>query len=139
MLRRLLICSGLGFLIAAADVIAAGPVRPNYFTHRQAKQAQRIAQDECKPLVLHFLPETPFGRLQVRSYYDSSVGGVSRDVLQQAVVVILPMPRYAGFAAQLGIIEEGGLRTISPFDLVAVDTQSVSTLQTVLRCKPGFR
>ena len=127
-----------GGILATTVPAAAGANGRGYFSHSQAKKALELAQQECKPLVLHFYLDNASGRTQLAEYYLRS-GGISAEVLDHVVVVALPLPRYAGFAKSLGVYGDGGMRTISPFDLNAVGFNALGTLSREVYCQPGFR
>ena len=59
-------------------------------------------------------------------------GGVSRELLEEVVIVVVPTQRFTAFARQLGITAAGGYRTISAYDLSALDEKSQPT------CRSGF-
>ena len=101
------------------------------FSYRNAEKARRLARWECKPLVVHFVPDTKLGADQLNAFYAKD-GGVPRTLLDKVVIVVVPTERFRGFARQLGITGDGGYRTISAYDLGALDNQSQPT------CRSGF-
>ncbi len=101
------------------------------FTWRQAAQARALARWECKPLVVHFVPDSKLGQDQLDAFY-AKPGGVARELLDEVVIVVVPTERYERFAQQLGITAAGGFRTISAYDLGALDERSQPT------CRSGF-
>jgi len=101
------------------------------FLPHQANEARRLAQEQCKPLVVHVVPNSSVGVKQVGEFY-GRFGAIPKDVLDKVVIVVLPGDRYGRFASQLGITDAGGLRTISAYDLDALDARSVTT------CRAGF-
>jgi|GEM_PF-1661129 len=101
------------------------------FSYRNAEKARRLARWECKPLVVHFVPDTKLGADQLNAFYARD-GGVPRSLLDKVVIVVVPTERFRGFARQLGITGDGGYRTISAYDLSALDDQSQPT------CRSGF-
>jgi len=109
---------------------ATGP-SGRIFSYKNAEKARRLARWECKPLVVHFVPDTKLGADQLNAFY-AKPGGVSRALLDKVVIVVVPTERFRGFARQLGITGDGGYRTISAYDLSALDDQSQPT------CRSGF-
>ena len=109
-----------------------GPKGRRIFTYQEAEAARALAQRECKPLVLHFLPDSDVGAKQLEEFY----GGKHRvpdRILEQIVIVLLPVERFQKFARELGVTGPGGMRTISAFDLGPMDAASTPT------CHAGFR
>lgn len=102
------------------------------FPYQQAEQARQLAQTECKPLVIHFIPDSKVGAKQLNSFYDS-VYGVSEEVLDSVVVLVVPTNRYASFAKELGVKGQGGFRTVSAYALTPFKEKAIPT------CKSGFR
>ena len=139
MIRRIAILVIIAPLLALPrHALATGPTtRPatgpsgRIFTYKNAEKARRLARWECKPLVVHFVPDTKLGADQLNAYY-ANEGGVSRDLLEEVVIVVVPTGRFRGFARQLGITGDGGYRTISAYDLGALDDASQPT------CRSGF-
>ncbi len=109
---------------------ATGP-SGRIFTYKNAEKARRLARWECKPLVVHFVPDTKLGADQLDSFY-AKEGGVPRALLDKVVIVVVPTERFRGFARQLGITGDGGYRTISAYDLSTLDDRSQPT------CRSGF-
>lgn len=101
------------------------------FSYREAEKARALARWECKPLVIHFVPDTQLGAKQLDAYY-AKPGGASRELLDRVVIIAAPIGRYRGFARRLGINGDGGYRTISAYDLGVVDDSSQPT------CRSGF-
>ncbi len=101
------------------------------FNHDQADVARKLAQRECKPLVIHVVPNSRLGSDQLRQYY-GDFGAIASSLLDQVVIVVLPQDRYARFAQQIGVRDAGGFRTISAYDLNTLDSRSVTT------CRAGF-
>ena len=109
---------------------ATGP-SGRIFSYKNAEKARRLARWECKPLVVHFVPDTKLGADQLNAFY-AKAGGVSRSLLDKVVIIVVPTERFRGFARQLGITGDGGYRTISAYDLGALDDRSQPT------CRSGF-
>jgi hypothetical protein len=101
------------------------------YSYQQGEHARRVARASCKPLVIHFVPESRVGWDQLQGFY-ARPGGVTDDLLEDVVIVVVPTQRFAGLARQLGISGAGGYRTISPYDLSPLDERSVPT------CRSGF-
>ncbi len=139
MTRRIVIPAIIALLSALPQhASASGPTsRPatgpsgRIFTYKNAEKARRLARWECKPLVVHFVPDTKLGADQLNAFY-AKPGGVPRELLDEVVIVVVPTERFRGFARQLGITGEGGYRTISAYDLSALDDKSQPT------CRSGF-
>lgn len=109
---------------------ATGP-SGRIFSYRNAEKARQLARWECKPLVVHFVPDTTLGADQLDAFY-ARPGGVPRELLDDVVIVVVPTGRYRRFARQLGITGDGGFRTISAYDLGVLDDRSQPT------CRSGF-
>ena len=103
----------------------------NVFTFRDAEEARQRAREQCKPLVLHFLPDTRLGEQQFNSFYWGK-SSVKRSLLESVIIVAIPTEKYAGLAKRLGIREAGGYRTVSAYDLSGMDDGAVPT------CRSGF-
>ncbi len=137
--RRIVIPAIIALLSALPQhASASGPTsRPatgpsgRIFTYKNAEKARRLARWECKPLVVHFVPDTKLGADQLDAFY-AKAGGVPRELLDEVVIVVVPTGRFRGFARQLGITGDGGYRTISAYDLGALDDKSQPT------CRSGF-
>jgi hypothetical protein len=110
---------------------AAEPPR-RIFTYREGEQARQVARRECKPLVVHFVPDTKLGSDQLNSFYRGPER-IPQSILDGVVIVAVPTQQYSSFAKQLGVSGQGGFRTISAYDLSTVDEKSVPT------CGSGFR
>lgn len=125
--------AGLWLCIAVAEPAAA--VSPalsgGVFLPEQANEARQVAQRACKPLVVHVVPNARVGMEEVVGFYQPG-GELPREVLDRVVIVILPRDRYWKFAAELGINDAGGMRTLSPYSLDTLDAGSVTT------CRAGF-
>ena len=67
----------------------------NVFTFRDAEEARRRAREQCKPLVLHFLPDTRLGEQQFNSFYWGK-SSVKRSLLES--VIIDPTPSSSASA-----------------------------------------
>ena len=139
MVRSLAILSIVAPLVAlpqsapapgAASQPATGP-SGRIFSYKNGEKARRLARWECKPLVVHFVPDTKLGSDQLNAFY-AKPGGVPRELLDEVVIVVVPTGRFRRFARQLGITGDGGYRTISAYDLGALDDRSQPT------CRSGF-
>lgn len=132
-----LLPSPLQHAVAAPPMSLPATSRPasgqsvRIFSYRNAEKARRLARWECKPLVVHFVPDTKLGADQLNAFY-AKEGGVPRTLLDKVVIVVVPTERFRGFARQLGITGDGGYRTISAYDLGALDDRSQPT------CRSGF-
>jgi hypothetical protein len=102
------------------------------FSYQQADEARLLAQEECKPLVIHFIPDTEVGARQLDSFY-SGKRRIPDDLLRDIVIVVVPSGRFAKFKDELGVKGPGGFRTISAYDLSPFTGGAVPT------CKSGFR
>ncbi|MHC4067067.1 MAG: hypothetical protein ACYSUQ_01200 [Planctomycetota bacterium] len=123
-------------ILAATCLVCNAPTHARdrarrIYTYREADKARRLARRECRPLVIHFVPDSRVGAGQLESFYKDPKG-VSREVLDNVVIVVVPTARYRRFARRLGITGPGGYRTISAYDLSPVDENSVPT------CRSGF-
>ncbi len=125
-------------MLAVVAVVAAAAATPadtepsgRIFSWRQAERARQLARDECKPLVVHFVPDNTLGAKQLDSFYVTP-GGVPRELLDEVVIVVAPIDRFRRFAGQLGVTGAGGYRTISAYDLSPVDEKSQPT------CRSGY-
>lgn len=99
------------------------------FSVHQADRARQLARDECKPLILHFVPDNAQGGDQLVSFY-TGPDRVADGLLDQVVIVALPRRTYGGLARKLGIADDGGYRTISPYDLGVFDRPAVTTIRS---------
>jgi len=108
------------------------PVATRVFSYQQAETARQLARRECKPLVVHFLPDSRVGVEQHDAFY-SGPHGIARTVLDDVVIVLVPSESFAGFANDLGLRQPGGFRTLSSYDLAPFDEKAVVT------CRAGFR
>ena len=115
-----------------SNTVSLEAASPRIFPYTEAEAARRLAQRECKPLVLHFIPDTEVGAKQLDDFY-AGRKRIPNDILDQVVIVVLPIGKYARFAKELGINGPGGYRTISAFDLSPFDKSSQPT------CRSGFR
>lgn len=102
------------------------------FPYQQAEQARQLAQAECKPLVIHFIPDTKVGASQLNTFYAGKYR-VPEDVLNDVVILVVPTDRYAPFARELGVTGPGGFRSVSAYALTPFIQEAVPT------CKSGFR
>lgn len=124
-----------GFLTAvAALALLAGPKdvpgpQRRVFTYRKAEQARQLARKECRPLVIHFVPDSQLGAEQLQSFYNDE-DGIPDRLLERVVIVVAPREKYAGFANKLGVTEAGGYRTVSAFDLSTFDEEAVPTYRS---------
>ncbi len=114
--------------VGVQSVQAGSPPRRVY-KYRDAEKARRLARDECRPLVIHFVPDSKLGADQLKAFYAQSTG-VPAELLEQVVIVVVPTERFRRFARQLGVTEAGGYRTISAFDLSTVDQESQPTYRS---------
>ena len=138
-IRRMAILAIIALLpVLQQHAVAASPTsRPatgpsgRIFSYKNAEKARRLARWECKPLVVHFVPDTKLGADQLNAFY-AKPGSVPRELLDQVVIVVVPTGRFRRFARQLGITGDGGYRTISAYDLGALDDRSQPT------CRSGF-
>jgi hypothetical protein len=117
---------------AAGDALNRPGRQQRIFPYTQAEQARRLAQEECKPLVIHFIPNTELGADQLDRYYTGKYR-IPDDVLEKLVIVVVPSEQFAKLKQDLGVTGPGGYRTISAYDLAPFDEKSVPT------CKSGFR
>ncbi|HRX87747.1 MAG TPA: hypothetical protein P5572_22190 [Phycisphaerae bacterium] len=124
----------LTVLAMAVPALAYKPYR--VYTHDQAQQAMRVAQLECKPLVLHFVPTAAQVDEQIRAYY-SIRSPISRYDLDRVIVVVIPRDRYPDFADSMGIDDAGGLRTVSPYALNGTDRFSLTTARMTVEMRRG--
>jgi len=122
--------------LIALLVVVCWPVRASgvgsmdrVFSYKQARKARQIARDECKPLVIHFVPDTQLGGEQITSFYRGPYR-VPSAILDKVVIIAVPTSKFAGFAKQLGVTGIGGYRTISPYRLDIVDEDSLSTVRS---------
>lgn len=120
------------FLIAAVlwpiQTSVAGPFK-RVFSYKQANEARQLARDDCKPLVIHFVPDDQLGSRQVKTFY-TGPKKIPSSLLEKVVIIVVPTKKFARFARQLGVTGIGGYRTISPYSLDILDDQSLSTVRT---------
>jgi len=102
------------------------------FPYAQAEEARRLARRECKPLVVHFIPDTDVGVRQLEEFY-AGPDRIPTEVLGAVVIVVVPTEKFAAFARDLGLTTPGGYRTLSGYDLAPFDERAVAT------CRTGFR
>jgi len=122
--------STLAALLISAFAWPAVAGQPHYrvYNDDQAPEALRVAQRECKPLVLHFVPTEKDAANQRREYYGPH-SPIPREDLERMVVVIIPKDRYPDFARQMGIQDAGGIRTVSPYEFTFTDRWSLTTVK----------
>jgi hypothetical protein len=121
-----------GILIALLPNLARAAEPPRrIFTFREGEEARQVARRECKPLVVHFVPDTKLGSDQLTSFYRGPER-IPQSVLDSVIIVAVPSQQYSAFAKELGVSGQGGYRTISAYDLSTVDSKSVPT------CGSGF-
>jgi hypothetical protein len=115
----------------ALALVATGAPKPadRVFTYRQAEQARLLAQTECKPLVIHFVPDTKLGDEQFESFYRGPEA-VPASLLDDVVIVAVPTQKFASLARQLGIGGGGGYRTISAYDLNPMEGEARATVRS---------
>ena len=118
-------------LLSVPWIIGAGAA-PRIYPYMQAEEARQLARLECRPLVIHFVPDSPMGKEQLESFYQNE-WSISQDTLNSVVIIVVPIEKYRRFAQSLGLNHIGGYRTISSFDLNPIDEQSMPT------CRSGFR
>jgi len=122
--------------LLTAIVLVATSARANWqdrvFPYDKDEAARQLARKECKPLVLHFVPDDKVGFQQFQWFYTEKYR-VPDDVLDKLVIVVIPSGRYAGLKNQLGVKGPGGFRAISAYDLEPFDTKAAQT------CRSGFR
>lgn len=120
-------------MVIAASVsfqtASARSPKEHVFPFQQADKARQVARDQCKPLTLHFVPDSKLGGKQLEAFYRGP-NRVSDEVLEKVVIVALPTAKFARFAKQLGITDMGGYRTISAYDLGAFDKASLGTIRS---------
>lgn len=102
------------------------------FPYDKAETARQLARKECKPLVLHFVPDDEVGFKQFHLFYTERYR-VPDELLNKLVIVVIPSRRFAAFKNQLGVKGAGGYRTISAYDLEPFNAKAVQT------CHTGFR
>ena len=103
--------------------------KDSVFPFQQADEARQVARDQCKPLTLHFVPDSKLGGEQLVAFYRGP-NRVSDEVLEKVVIVALPTRKFARFAKQFGITDKGGYRTISAYDLGVLDKASLGTIRS---------
>jgi hypothetical protein len=99
------------------------------FPYQLADRGRQLARDECKPLALHFVPDSKLGGDQLVAFYQGRKR-VPDAILEKVVIVALPTEGFLQFARQLGITDKGGYRTISAYDLGAFDRGSLRTTRS---------
>lgn len=119
-------------LVAVSTPTEALELGERIFPYQHAEKARKLARAECKPLVIHFVPDSKLGAAQLSSFYTGD-RRVPEAVLEKVVVIGVPRERYAKFAQELGVMSPAGYRTISAYDLSPIDATSVPTVRT------GFR
>ena len=118
-------------LAVLLPAVAVAAPSDRIYMYGDADAARERARWECKPLVVHFVPDSKTGSDQFNSFYRKR-GGVPASLLEDVVIVVVPTQRFPAFARGLGIDGPGGFRTISAYDLSPLDEQSVPT------CRSGF-
>lgn len=122
-------------LLCAVEARAAD--RPyRYYTHQQAQAALQVAQRECKPLVLHFVPDDAVGAEQTRAYYGAK-SPIPRADLERVVVVVIPKSAFPEFAEAMRVDDAGGLRTVSPYEMTFTDRFALTTVRETLVRRRG--
>ena len=115
--------------LVSFQTASARPPKDNVFPYQQADKARQVARDQCKPLILHFVPDSKLGGEQLVAFYRGP-NRVSDKVLEKVVIVALPTGKFARFAKQFGITDKGGYRTISAYDLGVLDKKSQGTIRS---------
>ena len=128
MSRRFMIAM-LAAALASLQAASARYPKDSVFPYQQADEARRVARDQCKPLTLHFVPDSKLGGEQLAAFYRGP-NRVSDEVLEKVVIVALPTGKFARFAKQFGITDKGGYRTISAYDLGVFDQASLRTIRS---------
>ena len=105
----------------------ASDLSMHVFLYRRADEARQLAQRECKPLVIHFVPDSPLGAEQMKSFYTGK-RRVREVVLEKVVIIAVPREKFPLFAQQLGVTSHAGFRTICPYDLRPVDRGAYRTV-----------
>ena len=123
--QRVLLTLSISCPVAARGSEPASRV----FPYQRAEEGRQLARDECKPLVVHFVPDSKLGGDQLAAFYRGPQR-VPDALIEQVVIIAVPTESFRRFARELGITGEGGLRTISPYDMTAADQGSVSTIRT---------
>ena len=108
--------TALTVLAAVSAPTLAGSSPTRVFPPDQAEQARQLAIRECKPLVIHFVPDNQIGQEQLSQYYGGP-DGIPKDLLQRVVILVLPSDRFREFADDLEVTGPAGYRAISPFHL----------------------
>ena len=119
-------------LLSISSAASAAGLGERVYPYQQAEKARKLARRECKPLVIHFVPDSQVGAEQLQSFY-AGHRRVPDAALDKVVVIGVPREKYALFAQELGVMSPAGFRTISAYDLNPVDENSVPTVRT------GFR
>jgi hypothetical protein len=117
--------------VALLPAVASAEPNRRIFTYREGEQARQVAQQECKPLVVHFVQNNVTGGEPLNSFYAGS-DSVPKSLLAKVVIVAVPIEQYRAFAQQLGVTGPGGYRAISAYDLSTLDEKSQPT------CRSGF-
>ena len=128
MVRRMWFGGLMGTVLLLGIAEAETPP-PRVYTYRQAEGARLLGQRECRPLVIHFIPDTKLGDKQFESFYRGPKA-VPVSLLEKVVIVAVPTQKFAGLARQLGISGPGGYRTISAYDLSPVGEQAQATTRS---------
>ena len=118
--------------LLASTTAHASDLWERVYPYQRAEKARQLARRECKPLVIHFVPDSQLGAEQLESFY-AGRRRVPDAALEKVVVVGVPREKYGRFAQDLGVMSPAGFRTISAYDLSPVDENSVPTVRT------GFR
>ena len=105
---------------------------PRIFPYQQAEQARQLAQTECKPLVIQFIPDSTVGAKQLITFYVGEFSVPDED-LDSVVVLVVPTEQYGPFAKNMGVVGKGGFRSVSAYALTPFKQKAVPT------CKSGFR
>lgn len=133
-MRRDVVTCVVALLCAIEAQAADRPYR--YYTHQQAQAALQAAQRECKPLVLHFVPNATVGAEQTRAYYGAR-SPIPRADLERVVVVVIPKSEFPDFAAEMRVDDAGGLRTVSPYEMSFTDRFALTTVRETLVRRRG--
>jgi hypothetical protein len=119
-------------LVLPAGGLQAAQPGQRVFPYNEAETGRQLARRECKPLVVHFFPDTRLGSEQLEALY-SGPERIPQSVLDKLVIVAVPTERFSRFARNLGLTTPGGYRTLSGYDLNPFDEKAVAT------CRVGFR
>ncbi len=115
----------LSVLIIPLYAFATGPT-PTIYRNGQAEQAVTAAQDQCKPLFIHVVPDAKSVGRHISRFYGPD-SPIPAELLDKVVVLVVSADEYPQLRDWLGIDGKAGTKAISPYDFSSSDFGPVTT------------